>query len=264
MRQTHRLPAGGKELEVQQWGPETARGTMVLIHEALGSVSYWKDFPAKLAQATGYAVIAYSRAGHGESEGPVEPRSVQYYQKEIDVVLPAILTHFNITQPVLYGHSEGAAIAFLYAAQAKAVRAIVAECPIVVQEERTVQTIVELAAAYPTSDMRQRLGKYHRNADEVFESWMRSNRGSLFKEFRMKDYLLQIRCPVLVLQGARDEFGGVRQFEALQEAIPSAQHHVFDAGHLLHREQPELVIEQVEAFLLKIPPPVSERTDFKA
>jgi pimeloyl-ACP methyl ester carboxylesterase len=164
-------------------------------------------------------------------------------------VLPAILAYFQVEQPVLYGHSEGAAIAFLYAAQNQSVKAIVAECPIVVQEEKTVQTIVELAAAYPTSDMRQRLGKYHRDADEVFESWMRSNRGSLFRDFRMKDYLQKIACPVLALQGARDEFGGVRQFEAIQEVLPTVEHRLFEAGHLLHREVPDAVVEAVRVFL---------------
>jgi pimeloyl-ACP methyl ester carboxylesterase len=240
------LQVNGKQLEMGFWPAASANGTIVLLHEALGSVSYWKDFPEKLALVTGYDVVAYSRAGHGESEGPVEPRNVEYYQNQIDIVLPAVLGHFHVEQPVLYGHSEGAAIAFLYAARH---HSVVAECPIVMQEERTVQTIVELAAAYSTSDMSRRLGRYHRDADAVFHAWMQSNRGTVFKDFPMHQYLVQVTCPVLVLQGSRDEFGSVRQFESLQQSLPLAQHAVLEAGHLLHREQPDLVVEHVQAFL---------------
>lgn len=240
-----------KQLETRYWPADSPAGTILLLHEALGSVAYWKDFPAKLAAGTGHNIIAYSRAGHGESDGPVEARSVEYYQSQIDTVLPAVLHHFGVESPVLYGHSEGAAIAFLYAAGHTAVRAVIAECPILVQEERTVATIRELEATYPRSEMSRKLGRYHRDADAVFNAWMQSNRSTLFRDFSMHQYLLQISCPVMVLQGSRDEFGGIRQFETLQAAIPTAEHMVLDAGHLLHREQPELVIEHVHAFLSK-------------
>lgn len=254
------LRVNDKQLEVGFWAASSPRETIVLLHEALGSVAYWKDFPEKLALATGHDVVAYSRAGHGESEGPVEPRSVEYYQNQIEILLPAVLEHFRIQQPVLYGHSEGAAIAFLYAARHRSVRAIVAECPIFVQEERTVQTIRELEAAYPTSDMSRRLGRYHRDANAVFHAWMQSNRGTFFRDFPLQQYLVQVTCPVLVLQGARDEFGSIRQFETIQQSLPRAQHAVLEAGHLLHREQPELVVEQVRAFLSKTSPAATEQT----
>jgi len=243
------VDANGRQLEVRRWESGASQISIVLIHEALGSVSYWKDFPEKLAALTGFNVVAYSRAGHGESEGPVEPRSVEYYQSQIDVVLPAVLNHFSIERPVLYGHSEGAAIAFLYAAGKPSVQAVIAECPILVQEERTVQTINELGASYATSDMSRRLGRYHRNADEVFYSWLQSTRGTVFKNFPMHAYLLRITCPVLALQGSHDEFGSIRQFQALQSAIPSAKHILLEAGHLLHREEPDLVVEYVQTFL---------------
>lgn len=249
-----RLPIAGKELETALWAADEPAGTILLLHEALGSVSYWKDFPRKLCAATGHDVVAYSRAGHGYSDGPVEPRSIDYYEKQVSVVLPALFEHFHVESPVLYGHSEGAAIAFLYAAGKRDVKAVIAECPILVQEERTVQTINLLESSYENSDMRRRLSRYHLDADAVFHAWMRSNRSRLFTDYPMKQYLERVSCPVLMLQGQRDEFGTLRQFEALQQTLPDAQHVALDAGHLLHREQPDLVAAHVHAFLSKAGP----------
>ncbi len=197
----------GKELEVQHWQQASPAGTILLIHEALGSVSYWKDFPTILAAATGHDVIAYSRAGHGASEGPVEARSLEYYRRQVEQVLPAILNQSGVEAPVLYGHSEGAGIAMLYAAASHHVRCVIAEAPIVSPEERTGATIRQLAAGYESSDMGRRLARYHVNPDEVFYSWIDSNRMSFSKEYPIERYLGAIACPVLVLQGSRDEFG---------------------------------------------------------
>ena len=251
------LPLDSKSLELLCYQRPSATQTIVLLHEALGSVSYWKDFPETLAAATGCSIVAYSRAGHGNSQGPVEPRSMEYYRRQVDVILPAILEHFNIIDPLLYGHSEGGGIAMLYAATGHAVRAIIAECPIVAPEEQTANTIRDLAANYEASDMSRRLGRYHANPDEVFHSWIQSNMASFSKEYPFEQYLKAIKCPLLVLQGTRDEFGGIGQYQTIQRALPLAQHAVFDAGHLLHREQPELVASTVARFLASLPPSTS-------
>ena len=249
------LNVAGKALELQHWQHPASAGTILLIHEALGSVSYWKDFPDKLALKTGYNILAYSRAGHGNSQGPLEPRSIDYYRHQIDTVIPAILDQYGIDHPVLYGHSEGAGIAMLYAAQHSSVTAIVAEAPIVQPEERTTETIRQLSSTYATSDLGKRLARYHVDPDSVFHSWIQSNRASFSKEHPLERYLVSITCPVLVLQGDRDEFGGIRQFEAIQQALPHARHQVLDSGHLLHREQPDLVAEYVDRFLRSLPAP---------
>ena len=243
----------GKTIELLHHRHPSSSGTVVLLHEALGSVSYWKDFPETLSAAIGYSVVAYSRAGHGNSEGPVEPRSLEYYRKQVDVVLPAVLEHFNISEPVLYGHSEGAGIAMLYAATKHPLRAIIAECPIVVAEEQTAKTIRQLEQGYESSDMSTRLGRYHAHPDEVFYSWIQSNRSSFFREFPFEQYLKAIECPLLVLQGSHDEFGGIAQYQEIHRSLPFAQHAVFDAGHLLHREQPERVASAVSTFLETLP-----------
>jgi len=239
-------------LEVKEWPVSPSRGCLLLIHEALGSVSYWKDFPEKLAAATQFRVLAYSRAGHGKSEGPVEARSLDYYRDQIETVIPAVLAHFGVERPVLYGHSEGAAIALLYAGRSGAsdtVKALIAECPFVTPEERTAETVRSLAGSYTTSDLQQRLGRYHHDADAVFQAWIRSDRGAVFQDFSMRESLAHVACPVLVLQGSRDDFGSVAQFEAVRQSIPSAQHQVLEAGHLLHREMADVVVESVTRFL---------------
>ena len=248
------LIVNGKRLELLHYQQPSATGTILLLHEALGSVSYWKGFPEALAATAGHNIIAYSRAGHGNSQGPVELRSLEYYRREIDVVLPAILEHFSISNPVLYGHSEGAGIAMFYAATGHPVRAIIAECPIVAPEEITAQTIRQLAEGYEANDMSARLGRYHANPDDVLHSWIRSNTASFSKEFPFVQYLKAIECPLLVLQGSRDEFGGIRQYETIHSVLPLARHAVFEAGHLLHREVPELIASAVSDFLANLPP----------
>lgn len=245
------VTAGGKSLEVLVYESPSARQTIVLVHEALGSVSYWKTFPEKLTTATGCHVIAYSRAGHGHSEGPVNARSLEYYTEQVEQVLPAILQRFGIAKPVLYGHSEGAAIALLYAAQhPEQVAAVIAEAPIVTQEKQARERIRELSAIYESSELQRKLARYHRDADAVFHSWAANINKPLLQGFPLHQYLRKITCPVLALQGSQDEFGGAAQLTALQRYIPQAQCEVIpNAGHLLHREQIDLVIERVSAFL---------------
>ena len=243
------LDIDGKAMEVHHWQHPAPGGTILLIHEALGSVSYWKDFPQILSRTTGCSVVAYSRAGHGNSQGPLEPRSLAYYTRQVEQVIPAILSHFAVAHPILYGHSEGAGIAMLYAAKHSSVAAIIAEAPIVQPEESTTETIRQLKSSYKTSDLSRRLARYHADSDAVFHSWIQSSGASFSREHPLERYLDTINCPVLVLQGSRDGFGSVRQFQAIQQALPQAQHQVFDSGHLLHREQPHLVAEAAARFL---------------
>jgi pimeloyl-ACP methyl ester carboxylesterase len=248
------LPLDGKLTEVAYHSFPSAPGTILMLHEALGSVSYWKAFPNKLAHATGYNVIVYSRAGHGDSEGPVELRTDDYYLQQVQVVIPTLLQHFSVDCPVLYGHSEGAGIALLYAAKSDRVKALLLESPFVIGNQAAGQVIQQMAAAYSGSKLQERLAHYHQNPDEVFHSWVRWA-ASLGKEiFPLRDFLPDIACPVLVLQGASDEFGITMQLAALQASIADVQHETFaDTGHLPHREQTERVLQRVSRFLSSLP-----------
>ncbi len=248
------LPLDGKQTEVAYHAFPSAPGTILMLHEALGSVSYWKAFPQRLAHATGYNVIAYSRAGHGDSEGPVELRTDDYYLQQVQVVIPTLLQHFSVDCPVLYGHSEGAGIALLYAAKSDHVKALILESPFVIGNQAAGQVIQQMASVYSGSKLQERLAHYHQNPDEVFHSWVRWA-ASLGKEiFPLRDFLPHIACPVLVLQGERDEFGTTMQLAALQASIARVQHEIFaSTGHLPHREQAESVLQRVSQFLSTLP-----------
>lgn len=245
-----RLPLDGKSIEVAYHSLPAANGTILLLHEALGSVSYWKTFPQQLAHATNYNVIAYSRAGHGNSEGPLAQRTNEYFLHQVNNVIPSLLDHFSITNPVLYGHSEGAGIAMLYAALSSNIRALILESPFILNNPEAVKLTEAMIAAYPGSKLQQRLALYHQHPDDVFASWS-SWATMLGKEaFPLRDFLHRIACPVLVLQGARDEFGTTLHLETLQSSIPDLQHETFaDTGHLPHREQTDRVLTTVSHFL---------------
>lgn len=253
-RTSTRFAVGGKSLEVLLCEPPSARHTIVLLHEALGSVSYWKDFPDNLASATGCNVLAYSRAGHGDSEGPLEPRSPEYYRNQVEVILPALLDRFHVQSPILYGHSEGAGIALLYAAdEPQKVLALIAEAPILTPETRSRDRIQQLAATYPTSELSRRLARYHRDSDAVFQSWIAGVTTPQMLQFPLDGFLPNIVCPLLVLQGSEDEFGGAVQLHAIQKHLSQAQCEIIPgAGHLLHREKTEVVLEKVRNFLANI------------
>ena len=241
----------GKTLEVLKWSISGAEDTIVLIHEALGSAGYWKNFPALLAESTCVNVLAYSRAGHGESDGPLEPRSDEYYHRQVEEVLPALLEEHRIVSPILYGHSEGAAIAFLYAAAGCPVKAIIAESPIVLPGKDTLQTVEEMNNGLRRAELIDKLGRYHRNAGSVFDSWVEGVRSHLAaRTFSAAEYLPRIACPVLVIEGALDPFSGQAQQAVLKTGIRHLRTIVLEnTGHLPHREQPQMVLECVRGFL---------------
>ena len=244
------LSLDGKSIEVAHYSFPSAPGTILLLHEALGSVSYWKTFPQQLAHATNYNVIAYSRAGHGNSEGPLAQRTNEYYLHQVGAVIPTLLDHFSATDPVLYGHSEGAGIAMLYAATSKRIKALILESPFVVSSPDAAKLIGKMAAAYPGSKLQERLAHYHQHPDEVFASWTTWATSLGNEVFPLREFLPRITCPVLVLQGARDEFGTTQQLAALQASIPTLQHETFsDTGHLPHKEQTDRLLQRVSQFL---------------
>ena len=240
----------GKSTEVAHYSLPSAKGTILLLHEALGSVSYWKQFPHNLAQATSYNVIAYSRAGHGNSEGPLPHRTDDHYLRQINTVIPALLAHFNVADPVLYGHSEGSGIALLYAASSRPIRALIVESPFVISTAAAGELIAKMSAAYPGSKLQERLAHYHQHPDEVFSSWTQWATTLGEEVFPLKEFLPRISCPVLVLQGERDEFGTTLQLAALQASIPHLEHESYpDTGHLPHKEQTDRVLHRVSQFL---------------
>ncbi|MGB8259766.1 MAG: alpha/beta hydrolase [Terracidiphilus sp.] len=245
-----RMALDGKQIEVALHRPEDARGTILLLHEALGSIAYWRDFPQKLAAAASANVLLYSRPGHGHSEGPLEERNPDYYLRQTGIVIPELLDRFGVNDAIVYGHSEGASIAMLFAAQSERVQSLILESPFVVAEAGSAEHIARMAAAYRGSKLQERLALYHRDADGVFYAWAQWATG-LTPGISLPTALLnQIQCPVLVLQGENDAFGSTMHRGPLRAALPAVEFELFaNTGHLPHREQTEPVLNRIARFL---------------
>ena len=224
--------------------------TVVMLHEGLGSVSHWKDFPHVLAEATGAGVFLYSRYGHGGSDALEEPRSVSYMHDEAQVVLPEILQKAGIERPLLFGHSDGASIAIVYAGTfPESAAGLILEAPHVFVEDITVTSIAEARVLYQETDLPQRLGRYHANVDSLFWGWNNIWLDARFRDWNIESFLDSIRCPVLVLQGDRDEYGTTKQIEAIQRRIPSAWSIMLDdCKHAPHRDRPEATLSAIRRF----------------
>ena len=242
----------GKRLEalrlvskVSAWPP------IVMLHEGLGSVSQWRDFPERVAAATGSEVFVYSRYGYGGSSPLEEPREVSYMQNEAEVVLPKLLEEAAIHGPVLLGHSDGASIALLYAARfPDSATALILEAPHVFVEELTVESIAQAKIAYQTTDLPEKLARHHQDADRTFWGWNDIWLDQRFRSWNIEPCLDFIRCPVLVIQGRDDEFGTIKQIEAIQARIQATRLALLpECRHSPHRDQTEATLRQIATFV---------------
>jgi pimeloyl-ACP methyl ester carboxylesterase len=223
---------------------------IVMLHEGLGSVSVWKDFPIQLAEATGAEIFIYSRYGHGNSDPLAEPRPVTYMHHEAQLVLSEILRQAGIERPVLLGHSDGASIAILYAGTfPDSPAGLILEAPHVFVEEITVRSIAEAGVQYQQTDLPRRLGRHHAHADSLFRGWNDIWLDARFRNWNIESYLDCIRCSVLVIQGAQDQYGTTRQVEAIQRRVPWASALVLDhCQHAPHRDRCEATLGAITEF----------------
>jgi pimeloyl-ACP methyl ester carboxylesterase len=246
----------GKHLEARRIPPRvSSRPPIVMLHEGLGSVSHWRDFPDRVAAETGSEVFVYSRYGHGRSGVLEEPREISYMHYEAEVVLPALLEQAGLRRPVLLGQSDGASIAILYAAKfPDSAAALILEAPHVFVEDLTVEGIARAKAAYETTDLPRKLARYHDDADRTFWGWNKIWLDSRFRLWNIESCLGSIRCPVLVIQGEDDEYGTPEQIRAIQARIPGAQVALFArCQHAPHRDQTELTLGRIAGFMRSLP-----------
>ncbi len=242
----------GKRLETL-WLPPAhpERPTIVMLHEGLGSVAMWKDFPHRIADRTGCGVFVYSRYGHGGSDRLAEKRPVRYMHHEAEIVLPSLLAQAGIERPILLGHSDGASIALIHAGSyPDSPRGLILEAPHVFVEDLSVKSIAEAKAAYLTTDLPRKLGRYHQHVDATFWGWNDIWLDPLFRTWNIESSLDAIRCPVLVIQGEDDEYGTIRQVGAIQARIPCTQVLLLArCGHSPHRDQPEATLDRAADFV---------------
>jgi pimeloyl-ACP methyl ester carboxylesterase len=244
----------GNRLETLAYPAIRGRPTIVMLHEGLGSVSLWKDFPERLARATGGGVLAYSRYGHGKSDGLREKRSVDFMHHEGTVVLPVLLERLGIQRPILLGHSDGASISIIYAAASpECPRALILEAPHLFVEDLTVQSIEKIGMAYETTGLREKLARHHDHADEMFWGWNNIWVDPAFRAWNIEDRVDAVRCPLLVIQGNEDEYGTLAQIAAIKRRLPGAETLTLsNCGHSPHRDQPEALLEAISQFMLKV------------
>jgi pimeloyl-ACP methyl ester carboxylesterase len=241
----HRLEA--RKIEPHRLGLPT----IVMLHEGLGSVSHWRDFPDQVAEETGAAVFVYSRYGHGASDVLKESRLASFMHHEAQVVLPELLQQACIQSPLLLGHSDGASIAIIYAGTfPDSPVGLILEAPHLFVENISVKSIDEARQAFEQTDLPRRLGRYHANVEATFWGWNNIWLDPSFRTWNIESFLNSIRCPVMVMQGAQDEYGTTRQVEAIQTKLPSASTIIFEnCRHAPHRDQRESTLSAIRQFL---------------
>jgi len=241
------------DLEYRMIGPSPAEApTIVMLHEGLGSAALWGEFPQLLQQATGAGVFVYSRSGYGASSPVMLPRPVDYMHREALDVLPKLLAEIGFCRGILLGHSDGASIAAIYAGsvQDHRVRAIALIAPHFIVEDISVTSIAEIKTAYETTNLRDRLARWHKDVDNAFYGWNGAWLDPKFRNWDISEYLAYIRVPVAIVQGADDQYGTIRQVEIAREECycPVDVTMIENAGHSPHREAPGATLNAITDF----------------
>lgn len=250
------LDINGQKLQMRCWGPAPdGRPVMVLLHEGLGCIEMWKDFPAHLQRVTGGSVMAYERAGYGGSDPTPLPRPLEYMTTEALEVLPAVLTAMGLQKTILIGHSDGASIATILAGMTdKRVRGLCLMAPHFFSENKGLTAIAKARDAYETGTLKARLAKYHQHPDNAFYGWNDAWLHPDFRHWNIEDYLSTIQVPVLALRGEQDAYNTAAQMTALQDALyaPLETVQLQNCGHAPHLEQPDATLALVADFVRRL------------
>jgi len=230
---------------------------IVFLHEGLGSVAMWKDFPERLCRAAGCRGLVYSRPGYGQSSprGADEHWGPDFMHRQAREVLPALLSALGvdtaIEPPWLFGHSDGGSIALLYAAMfPDRLRGAIVVAPHIVVEDISVTSIEQTRVAYLQGDLRQRLARHHADVDSAFWGWNDAWLSPAFRGWKITEAIREIRAPLLAVQGLDDAYGTLLQIRGLQARVPHTQLlELADCGHSPQRDQPDALIAATRGFI---------------
>lgn len=250
--QTLFLTVNHRRLEVLRIpGQNPGAPELVFLHEGLGSVSHWKDFPFLVARATGCPVTVFSRYGNGQSDLLTEPRPLRYMHDEALDSLPSLLSQLNIANPILVGHSDGGSIALIYAGVHNHVRGLILFAPHVFVEDLSVASIAEAKTKFETTNLPEKLGRHHRDAARTFWGWNHIWLHPDFRRWNIEEYLSKIPCPILVIQGREDQYGTMAQVAAIQRQCPGPVTvlPLDDCRHSPQRDQPEATLAAITQFI---------------
>jgi pimeloyl-ACP methyl ester carboxylesterase len=250
-----RVTVAGHSLEyrhITAGSPESP--TLVFLHESLGSISHWRDFPRRLAAACGCNALVYSRYGNGFSDTLTEARRPDYMHREALDALPQLLTHLSIDRPILFGHSDGASIAIIHEGLGPRTAAGVILCaPHVFVEDVTIRGIRASKVAYESTDLRSRLARHHADVDRTFRGWNDIWLHNDFLSWNIEECLPEIQCPVLAIQGIDDEYGTFEQIDRIAARAADVEVcKLADCRHSPHRDQPDAVVEATVRFVQRL------------
>jgi pimeloyl-ACP methyl ester carboxylesterase len=253
------LPAAATALRIEyEWvGRAPEHGpVMVFLHEGLGSVAMWRDFPARLCDALGMRGLVYSRPGYGRStpRPHAEKWGPDFMHRQAREVLPALLHELGVPQPWLFGHSDGGSIALLYAAAfPDALRGAIVLAPHILVEEISVTSIEAARETYLRTDLREKLARYHDDVDSAFLGWNDAWLSPAFRDWSIEEEIAAIRCPLLAVQGIDDEYGTLEQVRGIARRVPQTELlELAECGHSPHKDQAEKVIAAVAVFVEKM------------
>ena len=231
--------------------------TLVFLHEGLGCIRLWREFPAQVRATGAYNLLLYNRAGYGHSDPADLPRPLHYLHVEAVQVLPELLRMLGIGQHILIGHSDGGSIALLYAGsehRLPGLLGLVTMAAHVFNEEICISSLKAARQAYLTTDLRQKLARYHQDVDNAFWGWNDTWLREEFRNWNIEDCLSAIEVPTLALQGADDQYGSPAQLEAIVTGIgPLAQSQLLPGcRHAPHLEQPEQTLALIRDFIKSV------------
>lgn len=249
------INAAGRQIEARYVPGRDGYPVLVFLHEGLGSIDLWKRFPQDLARLTGCPALVYSRYGNGFSQPLEESRSVSYMHDEA-AALPAVLAAFDVDDAVLVGHSDGASIALIYAAgRPDGLRGIIAEAPHTFVEDLSVRSIAQARTAYENGGLRERLARYHADAGRTFYGWNDIWLHPEFRSWDIRPLVASITVPMLLVQGAQDEYGTLEQVESIRRGAAQARVDTLllaECGHAPHRDRRELTLQVLAAFVKSV------------
>lgn len=246
----------GKTLYIEYNNSFENKPTLVFLHDSLGCVQLWRDFPAKIAKETGCNVLVYDRLGYGKSHPMLtHERENNYMEQEADV-LNDLLNELNINNAVLFGHSDGGTIALITASKySEKINAVICEAGHIFVEDVTVKGVKDALEAFKTTNLGERLQRYHGNkVNRLFMAWTEIWLSDRFRSWNIEYLLPHIHCPLLFIQGNADEYGTLDQVEkTISQTSGTAEKYIIpDIGHTPHKEAPELVITRSVEFINRI------------
>jgi pimeloyl-ACP methyl ester carboxylesterase len=251
------LTVGQHELEYRMFGPRPDQApTIVLLHEGLGCVGLWGEFPDRLQRATGCGIFAYSRAGYGQSSPVPLPRPLSYMHDEARETLPKLLKAIGFQRGLLLGHGDGASIAAIYAGSRQDTRVggLVLIAPHFFTEDPGIESIMHARTAFEAGDLRGRLARWHKDVDNAFRGWNDAWLDPKFRKWDITEFLAYIRVPALIVQGEDDQYGTVKQIEAAERecCCPVEVALLKGARHSPQREAPEETMTAISQFVARV------------